>query len=95
MKAIINRTVYDTEKATEIANDHYWDGHNFERGGRNTHLFKTAKGNYFAHHVTLWQGEHDSIEPLTLDEAADMYEQLHVHVVAFEQAFPDIPLEEA
>ena len=33
MKQIINRKVYDTEKATVIASDRYWDGSNFERSG--------------------------------------------------------------
>jgi len=35
---IIGRKRYSVQKATLIASDAYWDGHNFERSGRNTFL---------------------------------------------------------
>ena len=95
MKQIINRKLYDTEKATLIASDRYWDGSNFERNGRNTYLYRTPKGAYFRHNTTLWRGERDTIQALTLEQALDLYEKLPEHEVEFTEAFPDVPLEEA
>ncbi len=95
MKAVIGGVRYDTEKAQIIAHDCYWDGHNMERNGRNTYLYKTPNGRYFLVRLTLWQGERDSIEPLTKDEAIYFYEQLLEKEVEFEEAFPGEPVEEA
>jgi len=95
MKAIIDRKRYDTDTATILAHNRYWDGHNFERHGRNTWLYRTPNGRYFSHHTTLWQGERDSICPLVLDEAVDLYESLPEHEVTFQEAFPTVALEEA
>jgi len=95
MRKVINGIRYDTEKATIIAHDCYWDGHNMERNGRNTYLYKTPKGRYFAVYQTLWQGELDSLEPLEEYEAVYLYEQLPEHEVEFEEAFPMIKVEEA
>jgi hypothetical protein len=78
-----------------IASDAYWDGHNWERRGRNTYLYRTAKGNYFAQHLTQWQGELDRLEPLTLDEAVNLWESLPEHEVEFGVAFPDVAVTEA
>jgi len=69
MTKVVDGVKYDTEKATIIAHDCYWDGHNMERNGRNTYLYKTPKGRYFATYLSLWQGELDRLEPLTMDEA--------------------------
>ena len=91
MQQIINRQKYDTETATLIASDRYYDGSNFERSGRNTYLYKTAKGNYFAHHTTCWQGESNTIQALTSDEAKDLYEDLREHDLDFEAAFGEKP----
>lgn len=87
MKQIIDRKEYDTEKAALVASDHFWDGSNFERSGRNTYLYKTQNGRYFAHHTTQWQGERDTIEALTIEEAKDLYEELPEHDLSFEAAF--------
>ncbi len=40
MKEVIGGVKYDTEKAEIIADDCYWDGHNWERNGRNTFLWR-------------------------------------------------------
>ena len=87
MKQIIDRKVYDTETAQLAASNRYWDGSNWERQGRNTYLYKTAKGNFFAYHTTQWQGESDTITALTVDEAKDLYEDLREHDQDFEAAF--------
>ena len=95
MRKVIGGIRYDTEKATIIAHDCYWDGHNMERNGRNTYLYKTPKGRYFAVYQTLWQGELDSLEPLEEYEAVYLYGQLPEHEVEFEEAFPNVKVEEA
>lgn len=93
MKQIIDRKVYDTETATLIASDCYWDGSNFERNGRNTYLYKTPNGRYFVHHTTQWQGERDNIEAMTTEEAKNMYEELPEHEQDYQAAFGEKPEE--
>ena len=95
MRAVIGGVRYDTEKAEVIAHDAYWDGHNLERHGRNVYLYKTPNGRYFAVYLTMWQGERDSIEPLSKEGAIELYEQLPEHEVEFEEAFPGELVEEA
>jgi hypothetical protein len=96
MKRIIGGKVYDTDTAEVIADNAYWDGHNFERQGRNTFLYKTPKNNYFAVHLTQLEGERDTLEPLTQDEAVTLYEQLDDdEAVPFDVAFPGVKIEEA
>jgi hypothetical protein len=87
MEKIIEGVRYDTDKATELASDRYWDGNNWERGGRNCYLYKTGKGRFFKHCTTIWQGERDNIVPLTRDEAMALYESLLEHEVSYEDAF--------
>lgn len=96
MTRIINRKKYSTKTATLLAGDDYWDGNNFERHGRNTFLYKTAKNNYFIVTLTKWQGEQDSLQPITLDEAIEYFEQrLTEHEVKYSEAFPGVEVEEA
>jgi hypothetical protein len=95
---IIERRRYNTDTATLLTGDDYWDGHNYERSGRNTFLYRTSKGSYFAFHLTCWQGEADCIEPLTEGEAVQLYEQHNAHGdcrVTFEESFPKVKVEEA
>jgi len=93
--AIVNRKRYSTRTATLLAGNDFWDGHNFERHGRNSFLYRTARGAYFALHQTSWQGERTSVEPLTTDEAADLWERLPERRIDFEDAFPGMTLEDA
>jgi hypothetical protein len=93
---IVNRKRYDVKTATLLASDAYWDGHNFERRGRNTWLYRTPKGNYFTVTRTQWQGEDDHLEPIDQDTAIDLYEgALSEHEVSYAEAFPDVTVEEA
>jgi hypothetical protein len=87
MQQIINGMRYDTETAELIASDRYWDGANYERRGRNVYLYRTRKGRYFAFRTTLWQGEHDRIEPLTPADARRLYESLPVKHLPYEALF--------
>jgi len=95
MEAVIDRKRYSTKSATLLAGDDYWDGRNFERSGRNTFLYRTKKGAYFCLNRTCWQGERDSIEPLSPGDAYLMYERMEEKRIPFEEAFPDIEIEEA
>ena len=93
---IVDRKRYDTATATLIAHDAYWDGHNFERHGRNTFLYMTPKGSYFTVHLTQWQGERDTLNPVTQDEAIELYESsLIEHEVDYATAFPGVQVENA
>jgi len=96
MTRIVNRKRYDTDTATLIASDDYWDGHNFERHGRNRWLYRTLHGAYFVVTRTQWQGEMDSLEPVSVEEAIRLYEgPLVEHAVPYEDAFPDVAVTDA
>jgi len=82
--------------ATLIAGDDYWDGHNFERRGRNTFLYQTPKGVYFTVTLTKWPDEQDDLTPIEQDEAISLYEmRLTEHRLKFSDAFPNVVVEEA
>jgi len=95
MTAVVDRKRYSTKTSTVIASNAYWDGNNWERSGRNTYLYRTKNNNYFACYLTCWQGERDSIQPLTEDEAIDLWESLPEKETDFEEAFPGVTVEEA
>jgi hypothetical protein len=93
MKQIIDGKLYDTDKADLVASDRFWDGSNWERNGRNTYLYKTAKGNFFAYHTTQWQGERNTIEALTVEQAKELYERLPEAEMEYAEAFGEEPEE--
>ncbi len=96
MQKIIDGIRYDTEKATLIAHDVYWDGSNFERHGRNMWLYRTPNGRYFVVTGTLWQGERDTLRPVDEAEARRLYETvLPEHEVSYEEAFPNAEIIDA
>ncbi len=84
---IVNGKKYRTETASVVADNVYWDGHNFERSGTNTWLLKTPRGNFFLQHQTCWQGERDYIQPVTLEQAKEWYERLSEHSMEYAEAF--------
>ena len=88
---------YRTDKATLIAHDAYWNGYHFEQGGRNTFLFRTPNGNFFAQHQTLLPHEVETgkIVPLEVDEAVSLYHSLYKKEVPFAVAFPVVKVEDA
>ncbi|MFZ5910399.1 MAG: hypothetical protein ACOYYU_10325 [Chloroflexota bacterium] len=94
MTRIVGRTKYSTETATLLASDEYWDGSNWERHGRNQFLYRTPGGSYFEVNLTQWQGERDTLTPLSQDEAIALYESLQEQIVPFEQAFPGVEVKE-
>lgn len=95
MKAVINRKRYDTSTAIPLADNEFADGRNSFPDGRRCTLYRTKNDRYFAHHETLWEGEHDCIEPLTLEEAEHLYTDLPSQFASFEEAFPEIPVDDA
>jgi hypothetical protein len=93
---IVDRKRFDVATATFLASDAYWDGHNFERRGRNRFLYRTPGGAYFLVTLTQWQGEQDTLEPVTLEQAVELYEgPLTEHPVSYEEAFPSVTVEDA
>lgn len=95
MRRVVNGKRYNTETATIIASDEYWDGSNYERGGTNTHLYRTPKGAYFVGHSTCWQGSRSHIEVISKEDAMRLYEELPEHECEYETAFPGTVAEEA
>jgi hypothetical protein len=92
MKKVIGGKKYDTETATLIADDVYWDGNNFERHGRNTWLYRTPRGAFFRVDGTFWQGERDVLVPVSESEAKRIYEEdLPEHYLEWEDAFGEVP----
>ena len=96
MTQIVGGKRYSTQTATLIADDAFWDGHNWERQGRNTFLYKTPKGAFFQVTLTRWQGERDTLTPLTQEEAVSLYETtLTEHHVNYGFAFPNVSVVDA
>lgn len=96
MTRIVDRRRYSTATAELLAGDDFWDGHNFERHGRNTFLYRTPNGRYFVVTLTQWQGELDSLEPVDLDEAIRLFEDdLPEHRELYADAFPSVTVEDA
>ena len=91
MEQIVNGLKYDTDAAARVASNEYWDGHNWDRNGRNTYLYKTENGRYFLLHTSRWDGERDHIEPVSLDEARQYYEDLPEHDMPYAEAFGEEP----
>jgi len=95
MERILGGKRYSTRTAVLLAGDDYWDGHNYERSGTNTFLYRTPRGNFFSVRLTQWEGERNSLTPLNADEARELYEGLHEKRVGYEEAFPGFVIEDA
>lgn len=95
MTWIVANKRYRTDRATLVAHDAYWNGHNYEQGGRNTFLFRTPKGNFFAQYQTLLQSETNKITPLDTSQAIALYQSLRKKEVPFRIVFPLVKAEDA
>ena len=93
MEQVIDGKIYDTDRAEAIADDEFSDGSNRLTRGRGRTLYKTKKGSFFVHIETCWQGEHDHLEPLVLEEAKELFESLVNHSVTWKSAFNEEPEE--
>jgi hypothetical protein len=95
MLSVVAGRRYRTDTATLIAHDEYWNGYNCEQAGRNTFLFRTPKGNFFAQYQTLLPGEVNRIIPLDTTEAMALYQSLRKKEVPFRVVFPDVKVADA
>jgi hypothetical protein len=96
MIRIYKRKRYSVKTAVLLAGDDYWDGHNWERQGRNEFLYRTPGGAYFEVNLTQWQGERDTLIPVTQDEAIELFEgSLTEHRVTYAEAFPGVEVIDA
>lgn len=86
---------YNTETATLLAGDDYWDGHNWERRGRNQFLFRTPNGRYFCQELTRWEREIDRLVPVDQGTAINIFESLPEKRFSFEEAFPGVEVPDA
>jgi len=86
---------YCTDESTLIAHDEYWNGYNCDQGGRNTFLFRTPRGNFFAQYQTRLLGETNRIVPLGTHEAISLYQSLYKKEVPFVVAFPSVRVKDA
>ena len=93
---IVDRKRYSVATAALLAGNDYWDGHNFERSGRNMFLYRTPGGAYFTVTLSQWQGEQNSLDPVSLEDAIALYEgSLSEHEVNYAEAFPGVNVEDA
>lgn len=83
---VIDKLRYDVDTSRLLAHRNY-------DSGNVVCLYRTTKGNFFA----LWtNGEMVEIEPITLDGAVAAYQEwLLAHDEPFDQAFPDMAIEDA
>jgi hypothetical protein len=95
MTQIIDRKRYSVANSTVLAHNEYWDGRNSSRNCRNLWLYKTSKGNYFLVHLSLWESEHDYIEPVDMEYAYEIYESLPCKEAVTSEAFPTIVIKDA
>lgn len=93
MSAVIDGKRYSTETATLLASDEVWDGSNWERHGRNAFLYRTAKGAFFTVTLTQWQGERDTLTPVTVTEAKETFEAMPKQLMPWAEAFGVAPEE--
>lgn len=96
--AVIHGKKYDTETATLLAGDDWWDGHNHERGGTNAFLYRTPRGRYFLLQLSQWDGSRTHIEPIGAEQAQEFFEHCCQHDterVSYHDAFPLVQVEEA
>ena len=94
MTRIVGGKKYTTQTATLVASDVYWDGNNMERSGRNTWLYRTPRGAFFTTTRSQWQGEDDRLDPVTVEEAKELFEgRLSEHEMKWSEAFGEQPQE--
>lgn len=85
MKKVINGKRYNTETGTLLAKN--------KSTGRESYLYRTPRGAFFRYTETIWEGEHDSITPLTVAEAKELFELFNDPRLDWESAFNEIPAE--
>jgi hypothetical protein len=84
---VIDRIQYDTAAATLIASGPAEDPPALD-------LYRTAEGRYFIV-LHAYTGRQSTLLPVPADEAEQHYQDAARQLVAFEQAFPGVPVTEA
>lgn len=77
---VINGKRYSVKKAEIIAVD--------RRLGGEIIMYRTFIGNYFLVRTTCFQGESDRLEPISMQEAMEMWDRFPEQTVKFQEAFP-------
>jgi hypothetical protein len=95
MTRVVGGRRYRTDTATLLAHDEYWNGHAYEQDGRNTFLFRTPNGSFFAQHQTLLPIVTGEIVPLDENEAMSLYHSLYRKEIPFGVAFPCVQVKDA
>lgn len=94
VSVLVDGKWYSTITATLLASDYYWDGHSFERQGRNTFLYRTPENLYFTVTISRYLGENEALEPLPETEALHLFKKLVKKQICSEEPFADPALEE-
>jgi hypothetical protein len=58
-------------------------------------LFRGIHGHYFTLVLQDWQDETDTIEPCSVGDAMAIYRDLDEKVLTWQEAFPEVPVQEA
>ena len=96
MQQVIDGKRYDTQTATLVARGHYRVNKPFEPYDHHIALYRTPTGRYFAIDAPGWQGGREILTPISEAEAVELYMYgLPEHLVEFEDAFPDVVVEDA
>jgi hypothetical protein len=91
MQQIIDGTLYDTKTADLVASGPYPKSHGWARGDRGAFLYKTKDGAFFLYRLSMWVGEPDSIEVMSVDKAREWYKRLSQHERGYKETFGAAP----
>jgi hypothetical protein len=91
MQQIIDGTLYDTKTADLVASGPYPKSHGWARGDRVAFLYKTKDGAFFLYRISMWVGESNSIEVMSVDKAMGWYRRLLKSKMSYSEAFDTAP----
>jgi hypothetical protein len=96
MIRVYNGLLYSVREAVLLAGDDKWNGLSSERNGRNRFLYRTRNNHYFVVTLTNHSDEKDTLEPITPEEAINLYEcNLCEHKVIYSAAFEGMEITDA
>ena len=87
MRNLIDGKIYDTDKSDVVATNDFSDQSNRLNVGRSSTLYRTKKGRFFVEYETSWQGEHGSLEPVSIKQAQEIYSEMYDQKMTIEEAF--------
>jgi hypothetical protein len=95
---IVRGIRYQVADAALIAHDGKYDivtGDCDRPPGCAMFLFRGINGHFFTLRLTDWQDETDTIEPCSIGDAMTIYRDLKEKVLTWEEAFPEVKVQEA